>query len=214
MPRPVIVRNAVDMRRLGEQAAQYPFVGTHKIIAHSGSLLDGRHLPELVAALAHLPEDVALVLMGGGVLRNRLLAQADSLGVGHRFAIVPPVHPDSVAPTLAQADVAAVLITGDSVSYRFSLPNKFFESVAAGLPLLVSPIPELARMVEQYAIGLVCDPTDPAEIADKIRALLQPDMLAHYRTNVERARQELNWANEEKKLVAVYTRILEPHKDG
>jgi glycosyltransferase involved in cell wall biosynthesis len=208
MPRPVIVRNAVDLRRLGDKAADYPFVGERRIIAHSGSLLDGRHLPQLVEALRYLPDDVALVLMGKGPLGTRLTEQAESLGVSHRFAIVPPVHPDSVAPTLAQADIGVVTITSLSLSYHLSLPNKFFESIAAGLPLIVSGIPELARMVEQYDIGLVCDPSDPADIAAKISTLLQPDNLARYKANVERARQELNWANEEKKLVAVYQRIF------
>ena len=208
MLRPVIVRNAVDLRRLGDKAADYPFVGERRVIVHSGSLLDGRHLPQLVEALRHLPDDTALVLMGKGPLGTRLTEQAESLGVGHRFAIVPPVHPDCVAPTLAQADIGVVTITSLSLSYHLSLPNKFFESIAAGLPLIVSGIPELARMVEQYDIGLVCDPSDPADIADKISTLLQPDNLARYRANVERARQELNWANEEKKLVAVYQRIF------
>jgi glycosyltransferase involved in cell wall biosynthesis len=208
MPRPVIVRNAVDLRRLGDKAADYPFVGERRIIAHSGSLLDGRHLPQLVEALRYLPDDVALVLMGKGPLGTRLTEQAESLGVSHRFAIVPPVHPDSVAPTLAQADIGVVTITSLSLSYHLSLPNKFFESIAAGLPLIVSGIPELARMVEQYDIGLVCDPSDPADIAAKVSTLLQPDNLARYKANVERARQELNWANEEKKLVAVYQRIF------
>jgi glycosyltransferase involved in cell wall biosynthesis len=208
LPRPVIVCNAVDLRRLGDKAADYPFVGECRVIAHSGSLLDGRHLPQMVEALRHLPDDVALVLMGRGPLAVRLTQQADALGVGHRFAIVPPVHPDCVAPTLAQADLGIVLITSHSLSYHLSLPNKFFETLAAGLPMVVSPIPELARMMEQYDIGLVCDPSDPADIADKINTLLQPDNLARYKTNAEKARQELNWANEEKKLIAVYQRIF------
>lgn len=213
MPRPVIVRNAVDTRRLGDKAADYPFVGEKRVVAHSGSLLDGRHLPELVEALGHLPDDVALVLMGRGALGARLTQQAQAQAVGGRFAVVPPVHPDCVAPTLAQADMAVVLMTPISMSSHLSLPNKFFESIAAGLPLVVSRIPELERMVEQYDIGLVCDPTDPADIADKIATLLHPDNLARYRANAEKARQELTWANEEKKLLAVYQQIFAQNKD-
>ena len=209
MPYPVIVRNAVDLRRAGERAATFPFVGERRVIGHSGSLLDGRHLPELVEALSHLPEDIALVLMGKGALAESLTERARALGVADRFAIVPPVHPDCVAPTLSQADMAAVLMTPISMSSHLSLPNKFFESIAAGLPLVVSRIPELERMVAQYDLGVVCDPTDPQDIADKIRTLLHPDHLARYTANAQRARQELTWANEEKKLVAVYTPLLE-----
>ncbi|MBZ0298443.1 MAG: glycosyltransferase [Anaerolineae bacterium] len=209
MPRPVIVRNAVDLRRLGDRAAVYPFVGERRVVAHSGSLLDGRHLPELVEALRHLPDDIALVLMGQGALADKLITQAETLGVAERFAIVPPVHPDCVAPTLSQADMAVVLPTAISMSAQFSLPNKFFEAIAAGLPLVVSSIPELKRMVDTYDLGLVCDPTNPADIAEKIEALLQPETLARCRENAKRARSDINWANEEKKLIAIYQRIFE-----
>jgi glycosyltransferase involved in cell wall biosynthesis len=208
MPYPVIVRNAVDLRRLGPQAADYPFVGSHRVIAHSGSLIDGRHLPELVAALRHLPDDVALVLMGRGPLAARLSAQAEAEGVADRLAIVPPVPPDSVAPTLAQADIGVSLATAVSMSAHYSLPIKFFEYVAAGLPIVMSRIPEFERMAAQYNLGLICDPTDPADIAAKIRALLEPDARAAYRANAERARAELNWAVEERKFIAVYQRIF------
>ncbi len=208
MPRPIIVRNAVDLRRLGECAAAYPQTG-QRLVAHSGSLLDGRHLPELVEALKFLPDDVALVLMGQGVLRGRLQHLAESLQVADRLHFIPAVQPDDVAPTLAQAAVAVVLITGDSLSYQFSLPNKFFEAVAAGLPLVVSSIPELAHMVEQYDIGLICDPTNPADIAEKIMILLQPEHLTQYRANVEKARAELNWEQEEQKLIEVYRPLFE-----
>lgn len=208
MPYPTIVRNAVDLRRLGDLAAEYPAEG-RRLVAHSGSFLDGRHLPELVETLRYLPDDVALVLMGRGTLETRLREQAKQLGVADRLIIVPAVHPDSVTATLAQADIAAVLTTSISMSAHRSLPIKFFESIAAGLPLITSGIPELKRMIEQYDIGLICDPTDPQDVAAKIETLLQPDNLARYRENVRQAREELNWEHEEKKLVAVYDEIFQ-----
>lgn len=206
---PVVIQNAVDLRRIATQPARkYPTDGK-RVIAHSGSLLDGRHLPELVQALTFLPEDAVLVLMGKGPQETRLRQLATDKHLSERLIIVPPVAPDEVAATLGQADIAAVTITPSSLSYEYSLPNKFFESVAAGLPMVVSGIPELRRMVEQYEIGLVCDPTDPQDIAAMCAQLLEPETLARYKANVARAREELNWAQEEKKLIAVYRPLLE-----
>ena len=122
--------------------------------------------------------------------------------------MVAPVPPDNVPLTLAQADIGIVLITGDSLSYQHSLPNKFFEAIAAGLPLVVSGIPELSRMVKEYEIGLLCDPTHPEDIAEKVEFLLRRDNLEQYRINVEKAQTQLNWQNEEKKLIKIYEEIL------
>ena len=101
------------------------------------------------------------------------------------------------------------MTTSISMSAHRSLPIKFFEYVAAGLPMVVSGIPELRRMVEEYQIGLVCDPDDPQDIADKINQMLKPETLARYRENVQKARAELNWEHEEKKLIDIYRNILE-----
>lgn len=207
VPKPVVVRNAVDLRTLKDQAVEYPR-NNRRLVAHSGRLGVGRHLHELVQALAYLPEDIALILMGDGSLKRRLEQAAEEIGAAHRLEIVPAVPPDSVALTLAQADIGVVLITGDSISYQHSLPNKFFEAVAAGLPLVVSGIPEVRRMVELYDIGVICDPTQPEDIAAKIEIVLQSDNLERFRQNVEKARKQLNWQSEETKLISIYNDLL------
>jgi glycosyltransferase involved in cell wall biosynthesis len=205
--KPIVVRNAVDLRTLKDQVVEYPR-NNRRLVVHSGGLLDGRHLFELIQALSYLPDDIALILMGNGPLKTSLEKFARDIGVAHKLEFVSAVPPDSVPLTLAQGDIGAVLITGDSVSYQYSLPNKFFESLAAGLPLVVSGIPELARMVKEYDIGLICDPTQPEDIAAKIEELLRSDNLERFRHNVEQARAQLNWQNEESKLISIYNDIL------
>jgi glycosyltransferase involved in cell wall biosynthesis len=206
IPRPLVLMNGVDLRAL---QAPVPFErGGRRIIAHSGYLSPGRHLPELVAALTHLPDDVALALVGDGALREKLIAQAQELGVAERLLIVAPVNPHNLPTTLAQADAAVILITADTLNYQFSLPNKFFEAVAAGLPLVYSPIQEIDRLVREYDLGVSCDPTDPRRIAEAIQTILQPENLTRYRENALKAQEVLNWETEEQKLIALYRRLL------
>ncbi|MBI5670293.1 MAG: glycosyltransferase [Chloroflexi bacterium] len=207
IPRPLVLWNTVDLRRSEPPAATFPLDGK-SVVVHSGGMSYGRHLPELVAALAHLPPEVGLVLLGDGYLKDSLLQQAQSLGIADRVAVVPTVPVKTVAPTLAQAQVAAVLISSAATSFHFSLPNKLFEAIAAGLPVVASPIPEVKALVDRYGLGLTCDPTDPAAIAAAIRTILQPEQYKRFRTNAEKAREELNWEHEEKKLIALYQRLL------
>lgn len=207
VPRPVAVRNAVDLRSLAPRAADFSMNG-RRIVAHTGRLISGRRLPELITALKYLPEDVALVLMGEGPLRPSLLAHAEELGVQERFTIVPPVLPQAVSLTLAQADVAAVLTTTEGLNNNFALPNKFFEAIAAGIPLVTGPNVEIVALMRQYEMGVICDPSNPESLAQAISTVLQPDNWARYRAGAQRAREVLNWEQEEGKLLAVYQEIF------
>lgn len=204
--RPAVVRNAVDLRALAPRAADFPANG--RIVAHTGRLVPGRRLRELIAALNYLPEDVSLVLMGEGPLHGSLLSYAEAQGVQGRFTIVPPVPPDAVSLTLAQADVAAVLTTTEGLNNHFALPNKFFEAIAAGVPLVSGPNVEIAALMRQYEMGVICDPSNPESLAQAIATVLQPDNWARYRAGVQRARAALNWEQEEGKLLAVYQEIF------
>lgn len=206
--RPLVIRNAVELRARQETATIYPTNGCRTVV-HSGLITIARHLPELVKSLTYLPRDIVLVLMGDGFLKTELIEIAQSLGVAERLVIVPPVEPNCVANTLAQADIGAVLITTQSLHYDYSLPNKFFESIAAGLPLVVSPCKEIAELTKKYDMGQVCNPTEPAEIAQAILKVLEPENLVRYRANVLKTRDELlNWEQEEQKLISLYKKIL------
>jgi glycosyltransferase involved in cell wall biosynthesis len=207
IPQPALVLNAVDVRQTGTAHAVFPADGRRWFV-HTGSLLGGRHLAELVAALAHLPPDVALALLGDGPLRPALEEQARALGIGDRLLFVPPVPVMDIAPTIARAGCAAVLTTPHITNNYFALPNKFFEAVAAGLPLVYSPIPEVERLAREYGLGVVCDPDDPRSIAGAVMQVLEPEANAHFRENARKARQILNWEQEEKKLTGLYRRMM------
>lgn len=206
IPYPTLVRNAVDLRALGEVAARYS-VNASRILAHTGNLFRTRHVVEQVEALAHLP-DVGLVFMGKGPLHDALIERAAQLGLSDRVQIIPPVPVDSIAPTLAQAHVAMVLIDAEAPNDNLAVPNKFYEAVAAGVPMVIHPTPEVARLVQRYDIGVPCDAADPASIAQAVQTVLEPDNYERLRANVQRARADITWANEEQKLFAVYESLL------
>ena len=85
-----------------------------------------------------------------------------------RVVLAPPVPTGEVVRWAAGADVGLALIQNVSLSYFLSLPNKLFEYVAAGLPVVASDFPDLRRVVEERGLGTVCRPDDPAAIARAI----------------------------------------------
>jgi glycosyltransferase involved in cell wall biosynthesis len=109
---------------------------------------------------------------------------------------------------IRSADVAAVLMRPDSLNIRASLPGKFYESVAAGVPVVASNSLALARIVERWQLGQTCEPTDPTSIAAALSDVLSSERQAYYREHVVAAQQFINWQTEAAKLCAVYRQVL------
>lgn len=208
---PIVVKNikppavndtqpSVDLRAVVGQGK--------RCIVHTGDITEkGRALRELVAALPLLPDDTVLVLLGQGEAETALCELAASLGIRDRLFIVPPVQPEEVALTIQTADAAAVLLRPDSLHFRATLPNKLFEAVAAGLPVVASDSFPLKRIVKKYALGIVCSP-QPAQIANAFNQLLEPERQKYFREQVRHAQQALNPTVEAQKLCTLYQRLL------
>ena len=89
-----------------------------------------------------------------------------------------------------------------SDEHRFSLPNKFFDYLHAGIPVLSSQAPEIKRIIEEYEVGDFIETFDPKEIAQKIISISKNEMTYQkWKSNTVQASAELNWENEESVLV-------------
>jgi glycosyltransferase involved in cell wall biosynthesis len=96
--------------------------------------------------------------------------------------------------------VGVTLLEDVCENHRLALPNKVFEYVAAGIPVVASDLPELRSLVDRYGIGVVVDAADPASVAAGISAALaEPRADA-----IAAAARDLNWSNERKRLLDLY----------
>ena len=85
-----------------------------------------------------------------------------------RHVVLPPVHPDEVRLWAASADVSIVAVPANSLNQRLSMPNKFWESLMAGTPVVVGRDLEVMRaIVEADDLGAVADPSDPDDLAGR-----------------------------------------------
>jgi glycosyltransferase involved in cell wall biosynthesis len=182
----------VDLRR------ELGIAGGTKMLLYLGGLQPVRGLEEAIRALALVP-DSALVMMGSGDegYVEGLRDLAESEGVAERVFIRAPVRPHEVVAVAAQADAGLILNHPVGLNNYLSLPNKIFESVAAGLPVVTSDFPDMAELVEHFDVGATCDPEDPADIARAVRAVLDdPEHHRELRENARRAAPELSWERE------------------
>lgn len=155
------------------------------LVLYQGLFREGRGLTSLLEA-ARSVDAVRVVLVGEGPLEGRVRALAAPLG--DRAAVHPFVPPRELPSWTVGADVGACLIEPLTDSLRLSLPNKLFEYLNAGVPVLASPLPEIRRAVEPFGVGVLADPDDPPAVARALRLASDPDARARWREAIPDAR--------------------------
>ena len=122
---------------------------------------------------------------------------------------VQPGIPDELLGWLAGADLAACLIQPTTLNHRLSTPNKMFEAIAAGVPLLAADLPAIGEIVRRWEVGRLVDPTAVTAIRRWIRELLDDPAARAAMSERERsaAATELNWAHEFGALAALYEHL-------
>ena len=183
-----------------------------RVVLCHGALMAGRGLHETAAALREPGfENTHLVLLGYGERYvTDILSDPALVGRVHHLGAVSPA---AVIPWVSGADVDVAAISADSENGRLSTPNKLFESLMAGVPVVVSDFPPMRTIVLDPVLGplgAVCDPSDPASIAAAIRSILDLDSTARtaLRTRVlEAAHRRWNWETESERLLALYDEL-------
>ena len=103
------------------------------------------------------------------------------------------------------SDIGISMDKDTNINYKFSLPNKIFDYIQAGIPQLVSDLPEIRKIVEGYDVGLICPSHDPKIIAEYLeRMLTDEDLYSRLKSNTKKAATELTWENECKVLEKIY----------
>jgi glycosyltransferase involved in cell wall biosynthesis len=184
--------------------------GTPVVLYHGGFTRD-RGLLELADAMLEPGlESAHLVLLGFGPLEETLQERAREARAGGRIHVLPAVPPDRLPEWVAAADVGAMPNQPRTANERLSTPNKLFESLAVGLPVVSSDFPERRAIVmddPDGPLGAVCDPTDITSIAAAVRSILDLDPVERDRLRarcLRAAHLRWNWETESARLVGLY----------
>jgi glycosyltransferase involved in cell wall biosynthesis len=207
IPPPTIIRNTPEQPRSEMPAdVRHSGDGGPATVMYMGVVAIGRGLTQLVDVLPVLP-DVRAVLVGPDMgLARDLSRRGAELGVSDRLEIRPPVAPDDVATTLLQADAGYCAFENICASYYFNLPNKIFEYLLSGLPVVASDLPELRALLEGSGAGVLFDPGSRENLADAISRLLCEDRQA-VRTRALRLGRENCWEQEQARLLDLYDQM-------
>jgi glycosyltransferase involved in cell wall biosynthesis len=209
-----VYRTVPKSDRLRQHLGLIPAV---RIALYQGYLQPDRGLDRLIHAAAFLEQNIFIVLLGQGPQKtvSQLEALIVSEGVTDRIKILPAVPYEELLDWTASADIGLHIPSPDySLNTRWALPNKLFEYLMAGIPVLTSELDAIVEVIKTYDVGQVVSSLAPEDLGAAISAMLDDyDALARMRHNaLEAARQEFHWEKESQRLIDLYHSILEVHK--
>ncbi len=178
-----------------------------KILLYQGALNTGRGLAEMIEAMQHL-EGFELWIAGEGDLSASLRAQCEKLSLEHRVKFLGYQLPEHLRQITPQAWLGINVLENNSLNYYYSLANKFFDYVQAGVPSLNMRFPEYEALNQEKAVGILLDELNPEALVKCIQTLAeQPETYAQLQANCSLAAQDWTWQKEEQTLLKIWNNI-------
>lgn len=191
-----VIRN-MPFKNSGE-----PQFSEEKFILYQGALNEGRALEQLIVAMHRIP--LKLKIAGEGDLSNSLRELVIKEGLSSKVIFLGFVSPQQLKELTAKAYLGYNLLTNKGLSYYYSLSNKFFDYLQAGVPSINPDFPEYKKIIEQYKVGITCHP-DSDTIASEVNRILANEHFYHnLQTECIRTRHLFTWENEADKLIQLY----------
>lgn len=176
------------------------------LIINQGSGINvDRGMEEMLEALKSLPQNYHFVLVGKGDVLPQLKEKAQRDSLHDRIHFIPSQTYLNMLQYTLNADLGISLDKDTNINYRYSLPNKIFDYMKCGIPLLVSDLKEPSALVSQYKIGRITA-VDAQEIAAAVLKFPEEGKEA-YRANLKKAAAENNWEKESQVLREILAQV-------
>jgi len=181
------------------------------LVMYHGSVTNGRGIENLIRAVSKMSNVLAVILGNGDSSYTQSLSNlAKQELVSDKILFHPYVPLEILWQYVGAADVGIVNIENVCLSYFYSLPNKFNEIIQSETPVIGSNFPEISRIINDYNIGLTCDPYNVDDLTAKIKEMISnKKKYANFKMNLKKAKRELCWENEKHVLMKSYYDFLE-----
>ena len=216
VPEVTLVRNILPYRTVPKSDRLRQYLGLSpdmRIALYQGYLQADRSLDIVVRSAKFLGPGIVIVMMGKGMgtTQSELETLILNEGVSDRVKILSPVPYEELLDWTASADLGLLVCSPDySMNIRMLLPNKLFEYLMAGLPVLASQLDAVVDVIRTHDVGQVVSSLAPADVGAAINSILA-DRLALARMHssaLEVARNEFCWEKERQTLIHLYQDIL------
>ncbi len=204
-----LVRNTPELQSVRKFPPEYRLVHEGlKVLIYQGAVNRGRGLDMIINAMKYLPEAMFFIV-GTGEEEEELEKLVLRKSLYNRVIFYGRVQFEELKFLTMQADLGISAEEDICLNYRYSLPNKLFDYIHAGIPVLVSGLQEMHKFVSERQIGQIIADRSPEKLAEQIREMLTNDLLVKkWRTNAAATALEFNWFNEKNRLIEIYREFL------
>jgi len=177
-----------------------------KIILLQGAGINiDRGAEELVDAMQFI-DDCLLLIIGSGDVWTKLEEKVKG-GLSEKVILIHRLPKVKLMQYTHLADIGISIDKNTNLNYQYSLPNKVFDYIHAGVPILASRLPEIEKIINEFEIGEFIQSHNPIDISNAIKKMLGGSDIVRYKNNTVAAKSILNWENEKQKLVSLILSI-------
>ena len=199
----------VDYKVIRSISSYEPFINHPRdnYILYQGAVNEGRSFETLIPAMRQV--ESPLYVCGDGNFMEEAKKLCVANGVTAKVIFKGMVEPPELQKITRQARIGITLFEKHSLSNYYSLANRFFDYIHAGVPQLCVNYPVYLEINKLFEVAVMIDDLEPGNIATKLNNLLNdPEKWKRLHVNCLEASRVLSWQNEEKKLLAFYQSIF------
>jgi len=180
---------------------------TNPTILYQGAVNEGRCFETLIPAMQLV--NAHLLIIGTGNFFHQTKALIEKYELQHKITLAGAIEPFQLKQITPLAFCGLTLFENKGLNQFYSLANRFFDYIEAGIPQIAMNYPEYAAINNLYNIALLINEPTIEQIAKALNNLLQNDVLYNkLKANTAKASRELNWHAEEEKLLAIWQQII------
>ncbi len=203
LPGTMVIRNLpfnAEIKETFNFRKQLNFERGKKILLYQGVILHGRGLEIIFDIMPEL-KDCVLIILGDGEHKEYYEDLAKKKKLEDKVFFLGKFKQEELLKYTAGADVGLAIIENLSLSYYFALPNKMFEYIYCGVPVLASNLPQMKSIIEKYNVGICVDAENKNDTILQLNNLLyNNELMNELKRNCHLAAAELNWNVEITKL--------------
>jgi len=189
------------------QSTPLPVPADGRFILYQGAVNEGRCFETLIPAMQQV--DAQLIIYGKGNFLSRARQMVQDLGLEKKVIFKGPVRPGVLRQLTRTAWCGITLFENKGMSNYYSLANRFFDYMHAGIPQLAMNYPAYKEINNLYTIAVLIDEPDVRQVAAALNSLLNNmDLYKTLQSNCRKASEHFNWQEEEKKLIRLYQKIF------
>jgi glycosyltransferase involved in cell wall biosynthesis len=178
------------------------------IIQYQGAVNIGRGIELTIKAMQYI-NNAKLRIIGNGDIFDDMKKLASDLQIDYKVEFTGRVPLEQIPELTKQATLGLSIEENLGLNYYFALPNKLFDYIQAGVPVLCSNFPEMRNIIKKYNIGFLIESRDEKKFAGQIKEILKNlEKKNQIFNNIEISKKELSWEKEQKKLLQIIDSII------